>query len=48
MKVPMLTGTDFEEFGLAFSAAVRRQNALIGILLDYLLRPDAVGNYDAP
>ena len=44
MKVPMLTGTNAEEFDLAFTAAVRRQNALIVIPLDYLLRTDAIGN----
>ena len=47
LKVPMLTGTNVEEFDLAFTASVRRQNALIGIPLDYLLRTDAIGNYDA-
>ena len=47
MKVPTLTGTNFEEFDLAFTATFRRQNALIVILLDYLLRPDAIVNYNA-
>ena len=47
MKVPTLTGTNFEEFYLAFTATVSRQNSLIGIPLDYLLMPYAVGNYDA-
>ena len=47
MKVHMLTGTNCEEFYLAFTAAVRRQNALIGIPFDCLLIPDAVGNYNA-
>ena len=47
MKVPMLTGTNVEEFDLSFTAAVRRQNALIGIPLNYLLRTDAIRNYDA-
>ena len=46
MKVPTLTGINFEEFDLDYTAAVRRQNYLIGIQLDYFLRPDAVGNYD--
>ena len=48
MKLPTLTGTNFEEFDIGFTAAVRRQNAIIGISLDYLLGPDAVGNYNAP
>ena len=47
MKVPTLTGTNFEEFDLAFTSAVRRQNYLIGITLYYLLRPYVVGNYNA-
>ena len=47
MKVPTLTGTNFEEFGLAFTNTVRRNNVLIVIPLDYLLRIDAVGNYYA-
>ena len=46
MKVSMLTGDNFEEFGLAFAATVRRNNSLIGIVLDCLFRPDAVGNYN--
>ena len=47
MKVPMLTGANFKEFDLAFIVTVRRKNALIVILLDYLFRPYEVGNYDA-
>ena len=34
MKAPTLKGTNFEEFDLAFTSAVRRQNALIVIPLD--------------
>ena len=45
MEVPKLTPTNWDEFDLAFTAAVRRQNAIIGIPLDYLLRPSDVGNY---
>ena len=44
MKVPTLTSTNFEEFDLSFTAAARRQNALIGIPWYYLLRPYAVQN----
>ena len=43
----MLTGKTFEEFDLAYTDVFRRQNALIAIPFDYLLRIDAVGNYDA-
>ena len=42
----MLTGTNFESSDLSFTAAVRSQNALIGIPLDYLLRSDVVNNYN--
>ena len=37
IKLPTITGTNFEEFDLAFTDAVRIQNDLIGIPLDYLL-----------
>ena len=47
MKVPTLTGANFEEFDLDFTAAVRRKNYLIEIPLNYLLRPYSVGNYSA-
>ena len=46
MKVSTLTGTNVEDFDLAFTATVRRQNALIGIPLDYLKWSDTVGNYN--
>ena len=46
IKVPMLTGTNFEESDIDFTAAVRRHNALIGIPLYCLLRTDAVVNYN--
>ena len=46
MKVPMITGTNFEESDLAFTSKVMRHNALIGIPLDYLLRSDGVENYN--
>ena len=44
-KVTTLTGTNFEEIDLAFTSAVRRLNDFIVIPLDYLFRPDVVGNY---
>ena len=34
MKAPTLTGTTLKEFDLDFTAAVRRQNAIIGTPLD--------------
>ena len=46
MKVPTLTGTNFEYFDLDFTAVVRIQNDLIGIPLDYLIILYAVGNYN--
>ena len=46
MKAPMIIGTRFEEFDLAFTAAVRTHNALNVIPLDYLLRTYRVENYD--
>ena len=47
MKLPTLIGTNVEEFGLYFLTVFRRQNYLIVIPLDYLLRTDAVKNYNA-
>ena len=46
MKLPTLTGTNVEEFYLAFTAAFRIHSDLIGIPLDYFLRPDAVRKYN--
>ena len=46
MKVPTLRGTNVEEFDLSFTATSRINNNSIGIPLDYILRPDAVGNYN--
>ena len=34
MKVPTLTGTNFEGFDLDFTVSVRRKNSLIRISLD--------------
>ena len=47
MKLPTLTGTNFEKLDLSFKPTVRRQNAIILIPLDYLLRTYAVENYNA-
>ena len=48
MEVPELKSDNFEEFELAFAAAVRRQDSMHGsIPLDYLLRDNATGNYNA-
>ena len=42
-----LTSNIFEWFYLAFQDAARRQVGLSEIPLDYLLRPNEIGNYDA-
>ena len=47
MTVPKLIATNFEQFNTAFSSVVQRQMSLSGASLSYLLRDDAVGNYDA-
>ena len=47
MKEPTLTDTNFGEFYLAFIATVRKMNYLIGMPLDDLLVPYAVGNDNA-
>ena len=48
MDVPTLKENNYEEFELAFKAAVRRQDSMHGsISLDYLLRDNDVGNYNA-
>ena len=48
MDVPELKSDNFESFELAFAAAVRRQSSMYGsVPLDYLLRENAVGNYNA-
>ena len=46
MKVPTLTGTNVQGFDPTFTAAVRRQNCLIVILLNCLPRTDAFGSYN--
>ena len=46
MKVPTLTGINFEEFDLSFTAADRIKNTLTVIPLDNLFRTDLVGNYN--
>ena len=47
MKVPTLAGINFEEYDLAFTASVSRNNDLIGNLWDWLLKPDSDGNFNA-
>ena len=46
VKVTTLTGTNIEEFDLAFTSAFRRHNSIIGITLDYLLSTDEVRSYN--
>ena len=49
MEVPPLKEDNYEDFELAFSAAVRRQDSMHGsISLDYTLRELEHGNYNAP
>ena len=47
MEVPKLTNSNFDDFNTAFVAVVSRQTSRAGIALDYLLREDEVGNYNA-
>ena len=47
MVVPKLSPTTFEDFDLAFTGAVKRQIGMTGIALDYLLRENEVGIYNA-
>ena len=46
MDVPKLTHDNFDEFNTAFSAVVARQTSRAGVSLDYLLRSEAIGNYN--
>lgn len=47
VEVPKLTNSNFDEFNTAFTAVVSRQTSRAGIALDYQLRDNEVGNYDA-
>lgn len=47
MEVPKLTNNNFDDFNTAFSAVVSRQTSRAGIALDYQLRDNEVGNYNA-
>ena len=47
MKVPKLTAQTFDDWNTSFSTVVGRQNSLAGISLNYLLRDEEVGNYNA-
>ena len=47
MEVPKLTNNNFDEFNTAFTAVVSCQTSRAGIALDYQLRINEVGNYDA-
>ena len=46
MTVPKITSNNFEDFGLDFQGADRRQVGLYGIPLAYLLCPNDSGYYD--
>ena len=47
MKVPRLTAQTFDDWNTSFSTVVGRQNSLAGISLNYLLRDEEIGNYNA-
>ena len=47
MRVPKLTAQTFDDWNTSFTSVVSRQNSLAGISLDYLLREDEFGNYEA-
>ena len=47
MDVPKLTNDNFDEFHTAFAAIVARLTSRAGVGLDYLLRSEDLGNYNA-
>ena len=47
MKVPKLTAQTFDDWNTSFITVVGRQNSLVSVSLDYLLRESEVGNYGA-
>ena len=47
MKVPKLTAQTFDDWNTSFISVVERQHSLAGISLDYLLRDEEIGNYEA-
>jgi hypothetical protein len=47
MVVSKLSPTTFEDFDLAFTGGVKRQIGMTRIALDYLLRENEVGIYNA-
>ena len=47
MKVPKLTAQTFDDWNTFFTSVVGRQYSLSGISLDYLLRDEEIGNYNA-
>ena len=47
MKVPKLTAQTFDDWNTSFTSVVGCQHSFIGISLDYLLRDEEIGNYEA-
>ena len=47
MKVHKLTVQTFDDCNTSFTSVVSRQTSLAGISLDYLLRDEEFGNYEA-
>ena len=47
MTVPKIIRNNFEDFCMDFQDAARRQVVLSVILIDYFLRPNNTGKYDA-
>ena len=47
MDIPKLTQKNYDEFNTAFATLVSRQIGVNDIPLDYLLRDNAIGNYEA-
>ena len=47
MKVSKLTAQTFDDWNTSFTSVVSRQTSLAGISLDYLLRDEEFGNYEA-
>ena len=47
MKVLKLTAQTFDDWNTSFTSVVGRQHSLVEISLDYLLKDEEVGNYEA-
>ena len=47
MTVPKLTRNNFDDIDLSFQGAARRNICLSVISIEYLVRPNDIGNHDA-